>query len=41
MKQIGATFVLGAGNRVRYEHLDSDSTDHADLDEVVATLRDA
>jgi len=41
VKQIGATFVLGAGDRVRYEHLDADSTDHADIDDVVAALRDA
>lgn len=36
--QVGATFVIGAGDRVRYEHLDADSTDHASLDEVVAAL---
>jgi peroxiredoxin len=39
VKQIGATFVLGAGDRVRYEHLDADSTDHARSDVVVAALR--
>jgi peroxiredoxin len=39
VKQIGATFVLGAGDRVRYEHLDADSTDHAPIDDVVAALR--
>jgi len=39
VKQIGATFVVGAGDRVRYEHLDADSTDHAPLDEVMAALR--
>jgi peroxiredoxin len=38
VKQIGATFVIGAGARVRYEHIDADSTDHADIDEVVAAL---
>lgn len=38
VKQIGATFVIGAGDRVRYEHLDADSTDHAPVDEVVAAL---
>ncbi len=38
VKQIGATFVIGAGARVRYEHMDADSTDHADVDEVVAAL---
>lgn len=36
--QIGATFVIGPGNSVRYEHLDGDSTDHAPLDEVLAAL---
>jgi peroxiredoxin len=39
VKQIGATFVIGTGPRVRYEHMDVDSTDHADIDEVVAALR--
>ena len=39
VKQIGATFVIGAGDRVRYEHLDADSTDHAPLSEVLATLQ--
>ena len=41
VRQIGATFVLGAGDRVRYEHLDADSTDHARIEEVVAALRGA
>ena len=40
VRQIGATFVVGAGDRVRYEHLDADSTDHANLDEVLAVLRE-
>jgi peroxiredoxin len=40
VRQIGATFVVGAGDRVRYEHLDTDSTDHAPIDEVVAALRE-
>jgi peroxiredoxin len=39
VKQIGATFVIGPGDRVRYEHMDTDSTDHAPIDEVVAALR--
>jgi peroxiredoxin len=39
VKQIGATFVLGAGDRVRYEHLDADSTDHAPVDEIMAALQ--
>ena len=38
VKQIGATFVIGAGDRVRYEHLDADSTDHAPIDEILAVL---
>jgi peroxiredoxin len=38
VKQIGATFVIGPGTRLRYEHMDADSTDHADVDEVVAAL---
>jgi len=41
VRQIGATFVIGAGDRVRYEHLDTDSTDHAPIEEVVAALREA
>ncbi len=39
VKQVGATFVIGAGERIRYEHLDADSTDHAPLDAVIASLR--
>lgn len=39
VRQIGATFVIGTGDRVRYEHMDVDSTDHAPLDEVVKALR--
>ncbi len=41
VKQIGATFVIGAGDRVRFEHLDVDSTDHARIEDVMASLRDA
>ena len=36
--QLGATFVLGPGNQVRYAHLDPDSTQHAPLDDVLAAL---
>jgi peroxiredoxin len=36
--QLGATFVVGPGERVRYAHLDPDSTRHAPLDDVVAAL---
>jgi peroxiredoxin len=38
VRQIGATFVIGAGDRIRYEYVDADSTDHAPIDEVVAAL---
>jgi peroxiredoxin len=41
VKQIGATFVIGAGDRVRYEHLDTDSTDHAHIESFMAALREA
>jgi peroxiredoxin len=41
VRQVGATFVIGAGDRVRYEHLDADSTDHARIEELVAALHDA
>ena len=40
VKQIGATFVIGAGEHVRYEHMDADSTDHAPIEEVIAVLRE-
>ena len=39
VKQIGATFVIGAGDRIRFEHLDADSTDHSPVDEVIASLQ--
>jgi peroxiredoxin len=38
--QLGATFVLGPGDRVRYAHVDGDSTDHAPLANVIGALRD-
>ena len=38
VRQIGGTFVIGAGDQVTYEHMDADSTDHAPLDEVLAAL---
>jgi peroxiredoxin len=38
VRQIGATLVIGAGDRVRYEHMDSDSTDHASIEDVLAAL---
>ena len=36
--QLGATFVLGPGEHVRYTHMDEDSTDHAPLDAVLRVL---
>jgi len=36
--QLGATFVVGPGEHVRYAHLDPDSTRHAPLDEIIAAL---
>ena len=37
--QLGATFVVGPGDAVRYEHLDADIADHAPIDDVLAALR--
>jgi len=36
--QMGATFVIGPGDTVRYAHVDRDSTDHAPLDAVIEVL---
>ena len=36
VNQLGATFVIGPGPIVQYEHLDDDSTDHAPLEAVIA-----
>jgi hypothetical protein len=36
--QLGATFVVGPGERVHYEHVDAHTADHAPLDEVLAAL---
>ncbi len=36
--QLGATFVLGPGNDVRYSHVDADSTDHASIPDVLAAV---
>jgi peroxiredoxin len=38
--QLGATFVVGPGDTVRYEHLDVTTVDHAPLEEVFAALTD-
>ena len=34
--QLGATFVIGPGDQVRYSHVDTDSTDHAPVPEIFA-----
>ena len=36
--QLGATFVVGPGEQVRYTHVDDHSADHAPIDEVLAAL---
>jgi hypothetical protein len=36
--QLGATFVVGPGTQVRYEHVDDHSADHAALEDVLAAL---
>ena len=36
--QLGATFVIGPGPVVRYEHVDVHTADHAPLDEVLAAV---
>jgi peroxiredoxin len=36
--QLGATFVIGPGSEVRYEHLDEHSADHAPLEDVLAAI---
>jgi peroxiredoxin len=36
--QLGATFVIGPGEHVRYEHVDAHTADHARLDDVLGAL---
>jgi peroxiredoxin len=36
--QLGATFVVGPGDRLRYEHRDAHTADHAPLAEVMDAL---
>jgi peroxiredoxin len=36
--QLGATFVIGPGPRLLYSHVDSNSTDHAPLHDVLAAV---
>lgn len=37
--QLGATFVVGPGDRVGYSHIDRLTTDHAPIEEVLNALR--
>lgn len=36
--QLGATFVIGAGDLLRYEHQDAHTADHAPIDEVLGAV---
>ena len=36
--QLGATFVIGPGGKLRYEHLERDPSDHAPIEDVLAAL---
>ena len=36
--QLGATFVVGPGGHMWYEHIDGNTTDHAPVEEVFAAL---
>ena len=37
-KQLGATFVLGPGDVLRYEHIDGDVSDHAPVGDICVAL---
>lgn len=37
--QLGATFVIGPGDDVRYEHRDANTVDHAPMGAIFAALR--
>ena len=36
--QLGATFVIGPGDTVRYAHIDRDVSDHAPIEDVLGAL---
>ncbi|HEX5267873.1 MAG TPA: AhpC/TSA family protein [Acidimicrobiales bacterium] len=38
VNQLGATFIVGPGRIVRYEHMDAHTADHASVEEVLAAL---
>jgi len=37
-KQLGATFVIGPGDVLRYEHIDGDVSDHAPVGDICVAL---
>ena len=39
-KQLGATFVIGPGDMIRYEHMDGDVSDHAPFEEIMAAMNE-
>ena len=39
VNQLGATFVLGPGEQLHYEHYDAHPSDHAPMEEIFAALR--
>ena len=39
VNQLGATFVIGPGSQVRYEHVDVHTADHAPIADVMAALQ--
>lgn len=39
VNQLGATFVVGPGSTVRYEHVDDHTADHAPMADVLAAIR--
>jgi peroxiredoxin len=38
VRQLGATFVIGPGDNVRYSHVDADSVDHAPVTDILAAV---
>jgi peroxiredoxin len=36
--QLGATFVIGPGAKVHFQHVDAHTADHASVDEVIAAI---
>jgi peroxiredoxin len=36
--QLGATFVIGPGSQLHFQHVDAHPADHAPLDEVIAAI---